>query len=591
MKTEFLNCAPRFQYARLRRMAPPSPHRSPDFTPSRAETLQLRPGMSYLLLAASTMLCLLPVSGRAFHVDDTLFVWAAQNIAKHPFNPYGFDLNWDNTPVRMSELTKNPPLASYYMALIGSIAGWSERALHLSFLLPALALVLGTYRLAQKFTRSAMLAAFGTLLTPGLLVSASSVMCDVMMLAIWIWAAIFWIEGVDTQRQLFYLASAALISAAALTKYFGASLIFLLLAYSLVHQRRLGVWALYLIVPCAVLLAYEMWSAKLYGHGLIFDAVSFSDKQNSKAASSAAGRVLTAISHAGGCTLPALFLAPVLWSRRQVAIGLLCSGAAAWLMIRGKVRLGVLLGSPVAVALRHPHKLLIGVHLIFFIAGGISLLALAVADYWRERDANSLFLGSWVLGTFVFSAFVNWTINARTLLPLIPGVGILLARRLERFRNRFPRRLVASSIVIALSLSALISLWIVRADSEIANTARSNAFAIAEWTRPQGGTLWFMGHWGFQYYMEQLGGHPVDQSHPQTKTGDFVAIPFNNIYPWDVSSGFSGSKERFPVQYHSYGSTICPDLGADFYTAHWGLIPYVIGPIPRGYYMIVRLKR
>ena len=115
--------------------------------------------VAYLLLAASTILCLVPFSGRAFHTDDTLFVWAAQYIAKHPFNPYGFQLIWDFTQVRMSELTQNPPLASYYMALAGSVVGWSERALHLVFLLPTLALVLGTYRLAQKFTRSPLLAA------------------------------------------------------------------------------------------------------------------------------------------------------------------------------------------------------------------------------------------------------------------------------------------------------------------------------------------------------------------------------------------------------------------------------------------------
>ena len=131
-----------------------------------------RPVVTYLLLAASTILCLVPFSGRAFHTDDTLFVWAAQNIAKHPFNFYGFQLIWELTKVRMAEITQNPPLASYYMALAASVVGWSERALHLAFLLPTLALVLGTYRLAQKFTRSPLLAAFATLLTPGLLVSA-----------------------------------------------------------------------------------------------------------------------------------------------------------------------------------------------------------------------------------------------------------------------------------------------------------------------------------------------------------------------------------------------------------------------------------
>ena len=124
----------------------------------------MRPAGAYFLLAALTVLCLLPFSGRAFHTDDTLFIWAAQNITKHPFNPYGFQLNWEFTQVRMSEVTQNPPLASYYMALAGSVVGWSERALHLAFLLSTLALVLGTYRLAQKFTRSPLLAAFATLL-------------------------------------------------------------------------------------------------------------------------------------------------------------------------------------------------------------------------------------------------------------------------------------------------------------------------------------------------------------------------------------------------------------------------------------------
>ncbi len=59
----------------------------------------------------------------------------------------------------MSEVTKNPPLGAYYAALIGSIAGWSDRALHFGFLLPALALILGTYHLARRFTQSAWIAA------------------------------------------------------------------------------------------------------------------------------------------------------------------------------------------------------------------------------------------------------------------------------------------------------------------------------------------------------------------------------------------------------------------------------------------------
>src|SRR5437879_11731026 len=74
-----------------------------------------RPVVAYLLLAASTILCLVPFSGRAFHTDDTLFVWAAQNIAKYTFNPYGFQLIWESTRVGMWEVTETPSDVSYSM--------------------------------------------------------------------------------------------------------------------------------------------------------------------------------------------------------------------------------------------------------------------------------------------------------------------------------------------------------------------------------------------------------------------------------------------------------------------------------------------
>jgi hypothetical protein len=41
----------------------------------------------------------------------------------------------------MSDVMQNPPLAAYYSAAVGYIAGWSEHALHLAFRLPALVVV------------------------------------------------------------------------------------------------------------------------------------------------------------------------------------------------------------------------------------------------------------------------------------------------------------------------------------------------------------------------------------------------------------------------------------------------------------------
>src|SRR5438067_2868398 len=228
------------------------------------------------LLALITAAALAPFLNKAFYVDDPLFVWMAQQIARHPLDPYGFDVNWSSFTQPMSAVMQNPPLCSYYIAAIGSIFGWSEISLHAAFLFWATMSILGTFALAQRFCRlegrapasrssqelrppdkranaAPFQAALLTLFTPIFLVSATSVMCDVMMLALWIWALEFWLAGLDRQQSWRLLVSAILISAPTLTKYFGISLVPLLAVYTLARDRRFTVRLMVLLLPLAVL--------------------------------------------------------------------------------------------------------------------------------------------------------------------------------------------------------------------------------------------------------------------------------------------------------------------------------------------------
>ncbi|MCU1269989.1 MAG: hypothetical protein JWN74_1283 [Acidobacteriaceae bacterium] len=543
----------------------------------------------YLLLIAATLLCLLPFSGRAFSTDDALFIWTAQQITNHPLDPYRFQVNWNTTELPMSEVTQNPPLASCYIAAVAKVVGWSERALHLAFLFPTTALVLGVYRLAKKFTRSPAMAAITTLLTPALLVSSCSTMCDPMMLALWTWATIFWIEGLDSGKPLLLTASVLLIATSELTKYFGAAPVPLLFAYSFARQRRLGSWAWYLLLPVAVLIGYELATAKMYGHGLLTTAADFSQKRRLWTHASKGGRTLIGLSYVGGCTLPAMLLAPLVWSRKQIIIATVSSGVAAVLIMRGLVRLGVTAGSPLAFAARNDHWVIISVQLVLFIAGGVSTLALAVADYRRERDADSLFLLLWVVGTFWFTAYLNWTINARSVLPMVPAIGILVTRRLDTLVKN-PSRLLRTSVVAALLVSGTVSLWLARADTELANSARTAALLIHE-KAAANDNVWFVGHSGFQYYMQSLGARPYDWSHPQTKSGDVIVVPYGKVWPEDVTPKFHGSREGFALPIRSHATTISPELGAGFYYSYWSILPYAFGPVPPEKYAIVRLEQ
>jgi len=547
---------------------------------------QTRPA---LLLTAATLLCLLPFSGRAFHVDDPLFVWSAQQIVHHPGDPYGFQLIWDITRMPMSEVTKNPPLACYYAAAIGAIAGWSERALHLGFLLPTLALVLGTYRLARRFTQSPLIAAAATLLTPGVLVSASSVMCDTLMLAFWIWAAIFWVEGLDPIKPHYLAASGLLMAASALTKYFGVCLLPLLFAYSLARQRRLGPWVWYFVIPIGLIAGYQAWTYSLYGHGMLSDALKFAPAQRAIIGrASVLANALVCLSFAGGCTLPALTLAPLLWPRKHLAAGLFLGLLGGVALTMGWIDLG---SSPqaqqVAKAI-HEQWRAVGLELTLTIGAGIAILSIAIADLRKRRDADSLFLSLWVLGTFIFAGFLNWTINVRSVLPLVPAVGILLARRLDARGKAFEAPL-QKKVALALVLSAMVSFWVAQADAELANSARKAANILHQHVQKETGTAWFQGHWGFQYYMEQAGLRPVDFQRSVLQPGDLLVIPENSIETFKLPQQFMASAEVLEIKLEQPVTTMGWSMGAGFYFSYFGPLPYAFGAVPAERYFLFRI--
>jgi hypothetical protein len=543
---------------------------------------------SYLLLTGITLLCLLPFSGRAFHVDDPLFVWSGQQIAKHPLDPYGFQVVWDNFSEPMSEITKNPPLACYYLAAIGSIAGWSERALHLGFLLPALALVLGTYKISMRFTRSPLIATTAALLTPGVLVSATSLMCDVMMLAFWVWAAVLWMEGMDDGKRSYLIASSLILSFAALTKYFGICLLPLLLAYSVARKRRLGLWALYFLIPLVGLAAYQVWTTVLYGHAMFSDAFNFAHvEQAVNGKPSFLTEAFVGTSFVGGCTLSALFFSPFLWSWKKLSIALVVSALCVLILARGWVGLG-----HYYVVVRecfHSGWIAPGIQLTIAIFTGLGVFFLGVAELRQWRNSDSLFLGLWLIGAFIFAGFLNWSVNGRSVLPLIPAAGILLARRLDKL-NSDPSWGDQRKVALALALSGVISLWVTKADSDWANSARQASQVIQQQIGQETHAVWFTGHWGFQYYVQLWGARPMDFLRSDTSAGDVLIVPESNAVSYVLPSPqFVASSGLLRINLQQPLSTMRWREGAGFYSSFYGFLPFAFGRPATEQYYVLRL--
>ncbi len=534
------------------------------------------------LIVALTFAALAPFLNKAFHIDDPVYIRVAQQIVEHPLDPYGFEMNWYGTAMLVHEFNQNPPGVSYYLALAGWLFGWGERALHGAMLLPAIALNLGVYALARRFTARPMTAVLVSFLTPAILVSSTNVMTDVLMLAFYVWAIAAFVYGIKPGNVWLLAASGALMGAAFFTKYFGITLLPLLFVYGVMEKRKAGPWLVTLVIPLALVLAYQGWTTALYGRGLFSAATAYASGQSAAGSSqSAIAMGFAALCFTGGCFFSALFFTPMLWSRRGWIAGALIAGVA--------VLVPLMPGSFVSPALTEFLDLsAVSIVLIaVFIAGGVQIVTLAALEL-RRRNAEGVLLFCWCVGTLAFAAYMNWTVNARSLLPLGPVAGILVARRLEERGLEkkgvgWPRREALAHVC-----AGAMALWVALGDYQFAEVARVAAARVKEYQA--NATVYFQGHWGFQYYMEAAGIPAQDFVHSPIKAGDIIAIPWNNtntqFYPPDQVQQIDSLS--YPLR--GFMATTNISVGAGFYSHGYGPLPFVIGPVPNEVVWVYRVR-
>ena len=217
-------------------------------------------GRDAAILAAVALACLLPFLGKAFHVDDPMYIWAAEQVVADPANFYGFDVNWHAFFEPNWVANKNPPLIAFWLAGVSRVVGWSEPALHLAMLVPLGALLLGVYALGRRLTSSPLAVGLVLLSLPVVLVSSSTVMSDVLMLSLWCGAVWFWMRGVDDARPGLLVAAGVLMGLAPLAKYFGVALIPLLSAWALARRAPTRLWLPPLAIPVAMIGGYDLRS-------------------------------------------------------------------------------------------------------------------------------------------------------------------------------------------------------------------------------------------------------------------------------------------------------------------------------------------
>lgn len=547
----------------------------------------------YAGLAVVAIVVLAPFSGKAFHIDDPLFVWAARHIAEHPLDFYGFRVLWYFTWEPMAEVTQNPPLGCYYLAAVGSVFGFGERALHWAMLGPTWLALAGAYRVAERLGARPFAAALLTLATPVFVLSASSVMCDVPMLALWLWTIVNWDIGLRDGRIGRLWLAGFLIAITTLTKYFGICLLPLLGAYALsIDKAAWRRWLPPLGLALLLLAAYQFFTWWIYGRGLLGFAMGYAASFGSPTLGTKLFRMFAGFAFFGGCIGAWGLATPMLIGRRWLSLLLIVALAT----VAASLGLVGVYGdagneqteSPFAMhelAYYGPRPDLIGQFTLWVVVG-FALAILCWQDWRRERDSQALLLALWIGGTYLFATFVNWTLNGRSILPLVPAIAIVLIRRLDRrWQISWPRWMLPALVGPGIAVAVVLA----EGDRAAADAQRAAAHRIAQEFGSQK-PFWFTGHWGFQFYMMEQGATPWDERGDQGKAGEFVIYPDNNcnlaVVPWN--------RERIaeiadPTR--TLVTTMHYARGAGFYAEIWGPLPFTFGPVPPERFRIERLLK
>ncbi len=162
---------------------------------------------------------------------------------------------------------------------------------------------------------------------------------------------------------------------------------------------------------------------------------------------------------------------------------------------------------------------------------------------------------------------------------MVPAVGMLIVRRLElrgvfnsETRNRF--------IGPCLALGLVLSWGVAQGDYLLAVAVRQNARAVCEDYRQRAGTLWFQGHWGFQYYMVADRGVPLDFLRSELKPGDALAISSNNTNFRQPNPNLFDRADSYNAPGPWWLTTSSETLGAGFYSSILSPLPFAFGEVP-----------
>jgi len=503
-------------------------------------------------------------------VDDGAYYYFARQIARDPLHPYAFTMHWYTYPQPANEVLA-PPVLPYWLAPVYAVGG--ERPwLWKLWLLPfALLLVGALHALARRLAGGLAWPVVLLAVTSPLLLPSFNLMLDVPAVALGLTALALCLRACGRRSLRLALLAGLAAGLAMQTKYTALVTPAVLLLYAGVMGRpRLG---------CAAAATAGLVFAGIEGflwhqHGASHFLVNLKDSQHAQQWEYKLAVARALLPMLGGLT-PGLILlglaalrapgwllagAAALLAATYAAVGLadfempvfgLWGFVLAGLVVAAMVRL-VLLPSPPGGegpgvrgedSLSDPRLASgasdgpgpISEHPS---APGPSLAPLANASPRVVGKSSvafrlSLFVVLWLLLEVCAYVPLAPFPAARRVLGIVIACTFVLGRRAALLRPALEQRLIHGAVAGG-ALAGLLFYGVDLVDAAVQQNAPEAAAAwIAQQpvaAGPHPATVWYTGHWGFQYYAERAGMKAVVPFYPGLdssllRPGDWLVVP------------------------------------------------------------------
>ncbi len=510
-------------------------------------------------------------AGKPAVIDDTAYLFFARHIAQDPLQPYSFTLFWYSQPDPAMEILL-PPVLPYWLALGMAIFGDDVILLKLWLFPFAFLLCRSLASILRRFAPSwERLGIWLFALSPFVL-SLFSIMLDVPALALGTTAIAVFLRSFDTRNISLVMFSGLIAALAIQTKYSMMTVPAVCSLYAILQKPRRFHYAV-LMGLCTLFAAATwecfVWKMEGRSHFLVHLREQSNDTSFAQRLANAKGLFMQFGGLAWGLGLLALAVARL---PRWFIIG--CA-------ILFAVFIGLICVLPRSATFADAGEL-DGVAIAYQFFASVSTFA-TIAAFIRHlvnrgfsRDA--IFLAGWLLGEVV----AMWILTPFPAARRLVGVGLalcvvilfLLHHAEVSSHNRWLLRIAIAWGLLHFSIEA----WDAQAERVIAMQA-------AEVAKPEGDeTVWYTGHWGFQYYAERAGMKPFVTHQTALRAGDWLVLPMmpheHGFYrPWPPDRTLP--REDMQVEFVRVLTWDDPISAQTIPNLHGGSLPLVGRDFPR----------